>query len=189
MMNQGTIAAKNDWLLLFGVAETLAESYTDIPAKLSQSANNCIFRCCHENDPNQWKRIWNRTSNSRWSGLIHEEIIGGVDGGLLFRMQDTDKTPMADPLKQEVFRYIKTLSYNAMYHRLLHNPNQLAGTNSGWLQFVAGARESIEAFVEGHKDMLLACMDGDFPKLLGLVSDKLEAGNLAAGVKFTPVGT
>lgn len=188
MMNEGSRSAKNDWLLLFGVAETFAESFRDVKAVLRDSPFDSVFRCSHANDIHTWKRIWNKQSGSHWSGLIHEEIVGGSDKGLLFRMQDTEKEPEADPVKQEVFRFLKTLAYNAMYHRLLHNPDQLGGADSGWLRFVNGAKESIEGFCLEHKDMLNACMCGDFNQLLKLVEDKVNAGQKAHGVIFDPVG-
>ena len=188
MMNQGSAFAKNDWLLLFGVAETLAEPYGDMIAATQSSPPNHVFRCSHTNDVNQWKRIWNRTSGVRWSGLIHEELDGGDDRGLLFRMQDTDKIPHSDPVRNEVFKYIKTLSYNAMYHRLLLNPDQLAGTNDGWLGFVRGAKESIEAFIEKHEAMLDACMCGDFNQLQSLVIDGMNSGKKASGINFSRTG-
>jgi len=188
MMNQGSAIAKNDWLLLFGVAETLAEPYGDMIAATQSSPANHVFRCSHANDINQWKRVWNRTSGVKWSGLIHEELIGGEDRGLLFRMQDTDKIPSPDPVRNEVFRFIKTLSYNAMYHRLLHDQSQLGGTDRGWLGFVEGAKESIESFMECHKGMLDACFSGDFKELERLVVDRMNQGQPADGVIYTPTG-
>ena len=189
MMNQGTTSTKNDWILLFGVAETLAQEIKPLRETLDKCSHlDSMFRVSHEGDINVWKRIWNRKSGSHWSGLIHEEIVGGTEREVLIRMQDTEKVPVDDPLKQEVFRYIKTLSYNAMYHRLIHHPEQLGGTDAGWIKFVNGARESIEAFCDEHKDMLNACLEGDFDELQRLVEKRMNAGKIADGVKFEPVG-
>lgn len=182
--NQGSTVAKNDWLLLLGVAETWAE--TRIKPRILLTANsNAVFRCDHVNDPCRWKRIWNRTGGTQWSGIIHEEIVGGAEGGLMFRMQDTDKVPPTDPLKGEVFRWVKALSYNHLYDVLLNHPERLGGASPNWLKFVAGAKESIVAFVDEHRKMLNACLAGDQKQFIELVRLKTEP---AHGVSFVPQG-
>lgn len=189
MMNMGTAAAKNDWLMLLGVAETFAEAHTDVSRALRTAHVNAVFRCNHVNDPHQWKRVWNRTGGTHWAGIIHEEIAGGVEGGLLFRMQDTDKTKRGDELQNEAMRFIKTLSYNHLYDVLLNHPERLGGTNAAWLKFVAGARESIVAFVDEHRNMLDACIAGDMDGFLKLVEGRMNQNKPADGVLFTPQGT
>lgn len=184
MHNAATEHAKNDWLLLLGVAETIAEPEKAV--MLGYSAY--VYRCNHLNDPNTWKRIWNRKT-SHWSGIIHEEIINGMDGGVIFRMQDTPKVVIADDFKAECLRQMKALSYNAMYYKLLHKPQLLGGTNKGWLDFVLGARESIEDFVDKNKDLLIACNDGNKDLFFKLVEQRMRHGQPASGVNFNPQGT
>lgn len=188
LYNYGSNAASNDWLLLLGVAETVAEMYQDIGI-LDDSPPDTVWECDHINDRHHWKRVWNRTGGPRWSGVIHEEIVGGHVGGLLFRMQDTDKTPLPDAVQNEALKYVKTVSYNAMYGKLLRDPTALGGANSYWLDFVAGARESIEAFLAAHADMLDACERGDLPGFMQLVRERMDKQQAATGVSFSPQGT
>lgn len=188
MMNQGTSISKNDWLVLLGVAETLAEPLCDIHKTL-QGAQACnVFRCNHINDIHTWGRVWRRGGGTAWSGIIHEEISGGVNAGLMFRMQDTEKTPCEDHIRNEANRFIKTLSYNSLYRDLLRTPELLGATDQGWLKFVQGAEESILAFCEDHKEMLDACHKGNLPKFLDLVEASINSGKEASGVNYSPQG-
>lgn len=188
MMNQGTHLAKNDWLMLLGVAETFAEPLRDVHEALRRAPSESVFRCNHVNDENTWGRVWNRRGGTAWGGVIHEEIGGGVNSGLLFRMQDTEKTPCEDPIKNEAMRFMKTCLYNYCYRRLLEHPDELSFTDRGWLKFVAGARESIYAFCEAHKEMLESFKSSSPIDFLRLVEDSVNRGNVAAGVNYAPQG-
>lgn len=188
MMNQATAHAKNDWLLLFGVSETFAETGCDLLKLLSVSASNSMFRCNHDNDINTWKRIWNRNGDTRWSGLIHEEIVGGRDCGVIFRMQDTPKTPKEDKTQQEALRWLKAVMYHIQYWRLLNDSSLLGGTDPGWLAFVNGSRESIIEFRESHHDLISPCLSGDLSAFLRAVDARMDKGEEAKGVNFEPTG-
>jgi cellulose synthase/poly-beta-1,6-N-acetylglucosamine synthase-like glycosyltransferase len=188
MMNSGTPIAKNDWILLLGVAETVAEAKCDIHQKLNSSESKMVFRCDHHNDAHTWKRIWNRSGGTHWSGLIHEEIVGGETGPVIFRMQDTPKEQHPDPLRNEVFRYIKTCSYNVNYQKLRKNPDLLGGTDKGWLEFVKGTEDSNESFISLHQDLIDAAMEGDFPRFEKCVEGRLAVGRTASGVNYLPTG-
>lgn len=189
LSNQGTHLAKNDWMLLFGVGETFAESFCgDMRTKLSASEPGLVFSCNHVNDKYTWKRIWNRKFGSAWSGIIHEEIISGYVGGLLFRMQDTEKEPRSDALQQSALRHIKALSYNWLYLELLNKPERLGGANVAWLKFVEGARDSIQAFCAEHRDLLDCCISGDLAGFLSLVEKRLPNGKAVDAVNFKPLG-
>lgn len=184
MMNQGTAAAKNDWLLLFGVGETLFRQHQPMHLTLKNAARGSVFRCNHINDPHRWGRIWNRRGGTRWGGLIHESIGGGQDGCVLFEMRDTPKES-AGPEKDPVFRHIKATLYNAMYRRLLQHPEELNFTDPGWLNFVRGAEDSINEFCTQNQDLLSAATEGDFKAFADAVSQR-EAP--ASGVNFRPLG-
>lgn len=181
LYNAGSTASKNDWLMLLGVAETFAQPYFNTVEKVSHSDKRNVFRCDHVNDSNQWKRVWNRNGGTMWSGLIHEEIIGGEDGGLLFRMQDTDKVPDADCLKREAFRLLKACSYHWQYHKLRENPSLLGGTNPGWLDFVKGSTEANVSFLSSHEDLMECCLNGDRNGFLSCVEDRVLKGVGAIG--------
>lgn len=188
LYNQGTPLTKNDWCLLFGVAETWAESFMDVPRMFSSSSREKVYRCTHHADPCTWKRIWNKQSSASWSGLIHEEITGGHDGGICFRFQDTPKTPGQDQYRNEAFRYIKACLYHSLYLRLHDNPGLLGGTNRAWLNFVAGAISGINSYVNQHQDLIGAMMSGDRQRFIDLVKERVDKGFGADGVKWAPVG-
>lgn len=188
--NKGMSTAKNDWQLLFGIGETLAETYVDIHPTLKTASNKIVFRCNHHNDPHTWGRIWNRQGGTRWSGLIHEDIVGGISGNVIFRFQDTDKEPRADIYEQETLKYLKVLSYNLMYQNLLRDPSKLGGTNSGWLTFVRGAQESINKLCSDNQDMLDAILAGDKARFLDLVKQRVDSEYVGeTGVSFEATGS
>lgn len=186
--NAGTAACKNDWILLLGTAETFKNSWADIPTILLNSSSNRMFRCDHENDTNLWKRIWNRQGGVQWSGLIHEELTGGETGEVLFRFQDTPKTPCDSPLQQEVLRWLKVCSYNVQYHRLLNDNTLLGATDPGWLKFVNGSAEAIRAFWNDHQDLIQPCLSGYLPDFLKAVDKRMDKGEQAEGINFAPTG-
>lgn len=186
--NQASNSAKNDWLLLLGVAETFAEEYGMFGETLRNAGRDLVFRCDHVNDHHTWKRVWNRAGGPLWSGIMHEEITRGQDGGKLFRMQDTEKVPDPDPLRTEVRKYIKTTSYNWLYLQLLEKPERLGAADAGWLEFVRGARENIEKFCQDHADLLTAAIAGEKDAFIACVERRLNEGKAAAGVNFNPQG-
>lgn len=183
MMNQGTEAAKNDWLILFGVGETLLRPHAPIHTTLKTAPRDNVFRCDHANDPHRWGRVWNRRGKTRWGGLIHESIGGGHESTVLFEMRDTPKEATGSAEKDAVFRHIKTTLYNAMYRRLLLHPDQLSHTDPGWLNFVRGAEGSITEFCEQNADLLDAAMKGDFAAFASAAQQRE-----AKGVNFRPTG-
>jgi hypothetical protein len=185
--NQATALAKNDWLLLLGTAETFAEPLMPVAETLASASPREMFRCNHHNDPHSWKRVWNRTSGVHWSGIMHEELTGGDDGRLLFRMQDTEKTPSLDAFKDEARRWVKGLVYNLQYYRLLKDPSLLGAASTGWLKFVKGAEESITKYCEDNQGMLRACIEGDLPRFLKLVEQASQCRE-PYGVNFKPQG-
>lgn len=180
--NQATGVAKNDWLLLLGTAETWAHRHFETDF----SDPRRVYRCDHLGDPHSWKRIWNRTGGTRWSGIMHEEIEGGTDGGILFRMQDTEKMPGLDPFKDEARKWIKALSYNWLYLQLREHPERLGATNPGWLSFVKGC--NCVEFCQAHEPMIRACVDGDRGGFLALVAQSIFDQQKAQGVNFKPQG-
>lgn len=189
MMNQGSSFAKNDWLILLGVSETIHTGHQRIIGTLPHAPSNNIYLCDHINDPNRWRRCWNRKSGSHWGGIIHESIGGGQDAGVLFEMRDTPKAPMQDPLKNECMKFLKACLYNQCYKRLLEHPEELSFTDPGWIGFVNGAKESIIDFCDKHSDMLYACMTGNFGLFIKLVEGRMEASKTVSSVNFNPTGT
>lgn len=187
LYNQGSDAAKNDWLMLLGVAETFAEAYVDLKAELPKLEPSNVLRCNHVNDVHTWKRIWNRRGGTHWSGIIHEEIVGGHDAGLAFRMADTDKADR-DPFEVEVLRHVKGTLYNSLYNQLLQKPELLGGTNPGWLNFVRGAKESIEDYCIKNGDLIFCACTGDKRGFMNGVRKRMQAGQQPEKINFARTG-
>jgi hypothetical protein len=171
----GAPQAKNDWCILLGNAETIADGHQDIVAELNSSPPNVIHRCWHHNDPHTWTRVWNpREGGTYWHGLIHEEITNGHQGKTIFRMQDTDKDTLSDQLKAEVLRYMKALLYNHLYKRLHDDHSLLGAANEGWIKFVQGSITTINEHMTVNADLLEAVLEGDFEKFKHRVMDRLD---------------
>lgn len=188
MMNRGTTAAKNDWLMLFGIGETFHYSHVaDLTGTILKSDPKTVLKVDHDNDPNQWTRIWNRSSGNQWSGVIHEAITGH-HGPVVMRMKDTPKEPRPDKYEQEVLKYTKLCLYHEQYRRLREDNQLLGATDPGWIQFVNGSKESNEEFMEQNADLLDAMRTGDLPKFLACVRIRVCGEKLAIGVNFNPTG-
>lgn len=186
--NAGIPSCKNRWIILLGCAETIAEQYQSIEAVTSEAPPDQFFLLDHHNDSNRWGRIWCRDSNVKWGGLIHEALGGGRQMGVIARMQDTDKTPMDNRNQQEILRWFKVVSYNVNYHRLLHDSGLLGFSDRGWLAFVNGAKESIEAFWNEHQDLIQPCLHGDLTAFLNACHKRMDMGDEANQVNFNPTG-
>lgn len=177
-----------DWMLLLGTAETIAEQYKPIREVLRNSPRNMIWRANHHNDVNTWGRIFCPAGGVKFGGVIHEEAGGGSHGNVIFRMQDTEKTPHPDPFINESLKWMKVVSYHHNYVVLLNHPELLSYTNSGWKSFVAGCRESLEENEEKYKDLLVPARAGDREGFLAAVRARMEAEQMASGCNFQPLG-
>lgn len=175
------------WRMLLGVGETVAQQHKDIRQALRDADYSYVFQCNHHNDIHRWNRIWSPHKGNHYSGLIHEDVFGNY-GGLLFRMQDTDKLPLANHYRNDVLKWFKACSYNILYRRLLNNPEEIAHTDRGWLEFVKGAADSINAFCDKQKDMVDACIDGDREKFIEVCRQYTDAQNKIYGVNLNKLG-
>lgn len=186
--NAGAAAAKGPWMLLLGVGETISHQYSPLRETLQNASNRVIFRCDHEGDVHTWGRIWAPSGNTYWCGPIHEEAGGGLGGPVVFRMQDYAKKPHEDNFRNECIKWWKNCAYHANYFFLMNNPDKRGFTNEGWLSFVAGARESIEDFVETNKDLMEAAWDGDRDAFYEGVNRRMDEGRKPEQVNHNPTG-
>lgn len=186
--NIGASTASGPWMLLLGMGETWAESHGDTHKILAEANPKTMFKCHHIGDSHQWKRVWRPDSEVVWSGPLHEECSGGIDGPLLFRMADLPKKPLQDSFRNECLKWLKTTSYHNGYWTLLHHPEKRGATNEGWLKFVAGARESIEDFVETNKDLMEAAWEGDREAFYEGVRQRMDEGRKPEQVNHNPTG-
>jgi hypothetical protein len=186
--NAGAAVATGPWMLLLGVGETIAEQYSPIRQTLENASNRVMFRCNHHNDVHTWQRIWSPSGGVYFSGPIHEDCGNGLGGPVIFRMQDHDKQPHEETLRNECIKWWKNCSYHANYFFLLNNPDKRGFTDPGWNNFVNGARESIEDFIESNKDLMEAAWDGDRYAFEKGVSVRMNDGRRPEQVNHNPTG-
>jgi hypothetical protein len=186
--NIGSAIAKGPWMLLLGVGETIAEQYSPILETLQNASNRVIFRCDHVGDVHTWGRIWNPSGGVSWGGPIHEEAGGGLGGPVIFRMQDTEKEPHADPFRNQCMKWMKSVTYAVNYHYLLHHPEKRSYTNEGWINFVNKSKDSIEKSIEDNRDLVDAGMSGDRDSFYAGVRRRMKEDQKPSFVNHSPTG-
>lgn len=188
MTNQGLRACGSNWVVWLGTGETIAEQYVPMRDTLASWSNKLTtFRCNHLNDVHTWRRVFCPAAGVRVGGLIHEDVKG-EEGPVMFRMQDTIKERHDEEFRNECAKWHKTCSYNYLYQRLGQNPQDLSYTDPGWLGFVNGAKASIDAFCEEHRDLIGAAVSGDRQAFYDGVRRRMDAERPAQGVNFEPLG-
>lgn len=201
------------WKLLLGTAETFAEELLPFRQTVGNSTGRTILRCNHHNDTNLWGRIWCPSAGIHWAGWIHEAAGDGIEGPVVFRMQDTHKEPHPDSFRNEVLKWIKTTSYNHAYRvvgenagwrcdesergkmptvqREFYKPFKvpaLGFADRGWLGFMRGSKEAILEFCQTHDDLISAALRGDRQGFFDGVKRRMDAEQPANGVNFNPQG-
>jgi len=94
---------------------------------------NC-YKFNHATETHQWIRMWNR-KQLEWSGRIHEENKNTKRCDTpIFQMADTQKD-VSDPFKAAVMDIVKSLCYENQYAHIIEKPEDMDGTNFGWLRW------------------------------------------------------
>jgi hypothetical protein len=136
--------AKNDLVMYMNTSEVIDEDYgiTDI-VKNNHDCNSFYF--IHRTDRHRWFRTYNR-KELRWSGLIHEQLIGEYRPyhKPIFMMKDLEKD-MDSELKASVFNSAKEIVYFSQYLAIVDDPSRLGETNEGWLAWAKADYESFKA--------------------------------------------
>jgi|ERR1700744_4594768 len=125
--------AKNPIVLYLNVGEVIEKSDGCILDKIRQEYN-CYY-IDHSTEKHRWFRAFN-PSEMKWSGFIHEEIVGEHRPyhKPLFTFADTEKD-MSDPFKAAVYNDIKEMCYWKQLMRIVDEPETLGATSEGWIQF------------------------------------------------------
>lgn len=121
----------NNLVLYLNVGEVIEGP---VRVDLLKPDHNC-YMFDHATETHKWVRLYNR-KDLRWSGRIHEEIIGTrrLCPDILFRMADTHKDN-DDRFKSWVYNYIKELVYFNQYRTIWSNPQERFATNEGWIKW------------------------------------------------------
>ena len=163
VLNQLSFHATNNLCLYMNVSEVI-ESFIRLDA-FDQPGYNC-YQFDHATETHKWTRLWNR-AELRWSGRIHEEIVGSKRQypQVVFRMADTEKDNH-NQYKAAVYNCVKELVYFNQYLTLVDDPRQKGATNDGWVQYAKRDYDYIkkrmlanplryEAFRDGKLDAFL----------------------------------
>ena len=150
--------ATNDIVLYMNVGEVV-DSVVNF-----KSGYNC-WMFDHAQETHKWIRMYNR-HQLRWSGRIHEEVVGNrnVCPDILFTMADTEKDP--DPFKSQVYNDIKELVYFNQYITLIDQPQEIGATNQGWVAYAKRDYDYIRKRMKDKGARLQAMIEGDLQKYL-----------------------
>jgi len=137
-------AAKNKWVLYLNVSEIMAS----IPIVDISDEYNCYY-IDHGQEKHRWFRLYNK-EEMKWSGLIHEEIVGNHRPfhKPIFRFADTEKD-QDNKFKAAVFNDIKEMVYWKQLMRIVDEPEVLGATSEGWVHF---AKENYETMQRRLKE-------------------------------------
>lgn len=155
--------ATNDMVIYLNVGEII-EVGDNIINKISPDYN--AYYIDHGQEKHRWWRCYNR-HELKWSGLIHEELIGEYRPfhKPLFRFADTEKDN-DDAFKSKCYDDVKELCYFNQLCRLVDDNSLLGATSGGWIQFASDQYQSMqerlnakggrwEAFKKGDMRMYL----------------------------------
>lgn len=158
-------SAHNDLCLYMNVSEIV-----DSPVNLDiihPQWNSYKFD--HATETHKWCRLWNR-KQLKWSGRIHEIVVEGAgqkytSPDILFTMADTPKDD-ADPFYSAVMNDIKEMVYFKQYLTLVDSPQEIAGTDQGWVKYARDSYQHIKDRLLAKGARYEAFVEGDLQKYL-----------------------
>lgn len=152
--------ATNNIVLYLNVGEVIGNGRDNILSTINDKYN-CYY-LDHATERHRWFRMYNR-KEMQWSGLIHEEIVGEHRPyhKPIFTFADTDKD-MVNPFKAKVYNDIKEIIYWHQLMRIVDEPEVLAATSIGWVQFAKDSYQSMKDRLEKKGVRPAAFENGDF---------------------------
>jgi hypothetical protein len=142
VLNTLAAYAANDLILYLNVGE-ICESYKRHPLEVIDEKYNCYY-IDNRHEKHRWFRMYDRRE-LKWSGLLHEEIVGDHRPYHLpiMTFADTEKDTV-DPLKAWVANDSKEIVYWRQLMRIVDHPEDLGATSPGWLQFAKEQYDSMK---------------------------------------------
>lgn len=164
VLNTLAAVATNNKILYLNVGEVIDKSEGDIISNITDDYN--AWYIDHSIEKHRWWRFYDKRE-LKWSGRIHEELIGEYRPfhKPVFTFADTDKD-MDDPFKAWVANDIKEMVYWRQLMRIVDCPEEVGATNEGWRRFAKDQYESmkermrlkgkrVQAFDECNLDMYI----------------------------------
>ena len=158
-LNELSSYSSNDHVIYMNIGEIMDSEFRGLDPAFD------AYCFDHAEDPHKWHRCYNR-HKFKWSGPIHEEIVGqgGKSNDPIFRMRDTEKD-IDNAFYSKVMNDIKELTYFNNYMKIL-DPSKREGCNEGWVKWVneqtpqmidrlESKGKRYEAFKTGDKQMYL----------------------------------
>jgi hypothetical protein len=170
VLNTLAAYASNDVVLYLNVGEVLDKSTGDILSNITDEYN--AWYIDHATEKHRWWRCYNR-NELKWSGRIHEELIGEYRPfhNPIFTFADTDKD-MDDPFKAWVANDVKEMVYWRQLMHIVDHPEELGATNEGWLEFAKGQYESMAERMREKGERMTAFNTGNMLTYIGEVLSK-----------------
>jgi len=161
ILNELSPHATNDMCVYANTSEIIEEDF-GIEKAISGNPYCNMFFFTHETDPHRWFRTYDRR-NLKWSGLIHESVVGDERPyhKSIFQMADLEKDLM-NPFKARVLNDVKEIVYFTNYMRIIDEPNMLGGTDPGWVHFAEANYESMAYRLRKKGKRYEAFKNGDY---------------------------
>lgn len=171
ILNELSGYATNDFVLYLNVSETVQHDYGIL--KHINYDYNCYY-FTHETETHHWYRLYNR-NELKWSGIIHEELIGEYRPypNPLFMMADTPKDN-DNEFKAMVFNEVKEIVYFNQYIRLVDEPNVSPTTNIGWVNYAKDSYNSLVERLNKKGDSYLSFKNSDPELFLSYIKSSPE---------------
>jgi hypothetical protein len=159
VLNTLAAYASNDIILYLNVGEVIDKSKGDILSNITPEYN--AWYIDHSKELHRWWRCYDRRE-LKWSGRIHEELIGEYRPfhQPIFTFADTDKD-MDNKGKAWVANDVKEMVYWNQLIKIVDNPSQIGGTNEGWYQFAKDQYASMKERMMHKGDRVTAFDKGN----------------------------
>lgn len=171
VLNSLSEYSTNDLCLYMNVGEIVE---TEVNTHTLNKHWNC-YAFNHATEPHQWVRLWDK-KKLKWSGRIHEEVIGDrhLCPTVIFQMADTEKDK-GEPFYEWVMNDIKEMVYFNQYLSLVDKPNEIGATNAGWVDYAKESYQHIKdrLLVKGQR--LQAFCDNDNLNYIALAKEDFKA--------------
>lgn len=160
ILNELSARCTNDMVLYMNTSEAIDEDY-GIVDLVNQNKDCNSFYFIHREDKHRWFRMNNR-KQLKWSGLIHEEVIGEQIPyhKPIFMMKDLEKD-LFNPYKAKVLNDLKEAVYFTQYNRIAYDHTVLGATNTGWVGFAKENYESMAYRLRKKGDRIRALEEDD----------------------------
>lgn len=165
LLNQLAAKASNSMVIYMNTSEIIDENY-GMYDRIFQNKDCNTFFFTHKTDPHRWFRCYDK-EELQWSGRIHESLIGDYKPHHhpIFQMADLEKD-MNDTFKAKVFNDVKEIVYFRNYMAIVDHPEQLGGTDPGWIRFATENYESMQERLLKKGKRYEAFLEGDFKKYM-----------------------